>query len=94
MLSGETSNPFIAINCAAIPENLFTAIGAAICMDLPGQVVSETLGCRQITGAEGALDFARTSGMGNGRSSSAKTSVAPPGHRGQLMLIALESKLI
>lgn len=46
----------------------FTAIGAALAVDLLGQVASETIGSRQITGIGGALDFARASGMGNGKS--------------------------
>ena len=55
-------------------QNRFTAIGSAICIDLLGQVVSETLGYRQITGVGGSLDFARASGMGNGKSIIALTS--------------------
>lgn len=46
----------------------FTAIGAALAVDLLGQVASETIGSRQITGIGGALDFARAGGMGNGKS--------------------------
>jgi 4-hydroxybutyrate CoA-transferase len=46
---------------AALPG--FTAIGGALAVDLLGQVASETIGSRQITGIGGALDFARASGM-------------------------------
>ncbi|MGA2731483.1 MAG: acetyl-CoA hydrolase/transferase C-terminal domain-containing protein [Syntrophobacteraceae bacterium] len=55
-------------------QHRFTAIGSAICTDLPGQAVSKALGYQQITGAGGALDFARACGMGNGGSIIALTS--------------------
>jgi len=52
----------------------FTSINSAICVDLFGQVVLETLGSRQISGIGGALDYARASGNGNGKSIIAMTS--------------------
>jgi len=51
---------------AALPG--FTAIGGALAVDLLGQVASETIGSRQITGIGGALDFARAGGMRGGKS--------------------------
>jgi 4-hydroxybutyrate CoA-transferase len=52
----------------------FTSVNSAICVDLLGQVVLETLGSRQISGIGGALDYARASGNGTGKSIIAMTS--------------------
>lgn len=52
----------------------FTSIGSAFCTDLLGQVLSETIGYRQITGVGGSLDYARACEIGNGRSIIAFTS--------------------
>jgi len=69
-------NPAIEVRTMEYTHNIgqmaqqpgFTAIGAALAVDLLGQVASETIGSRQITGIGGALDFARAGGMGNGKS--------------------------
>ena len=69
-------NPALEIRTMEYTHNIpqmanqagFTAIGAALAVDLLGQVASETIGSQQITGIGGALDFARAAGMGNGKS--------------------------
>jgi 4-hydroxybutyrate CoA-transferase len=75
-------NPALEIRTMEYTHNInemakqpgFTAIGAALAVDLLGQVASETIGSQQITGVGGALDFARAAGMGDGKSIIAITS--------------------
>lgn len=69
-------NPAVEIRTMEYTHNIlqvsrqprFIAIGSALAVDLLGQVASETIGSTQITGIGGALDFARASSMGGGKS--------------------------
>lgn len=63
----------------------FTAISSAVCADLLGQVASETIGYRQVTGVGGSLDFACACGMGNGRSIIALTSTYGADERSKIV---------
>lgn len=88
-------NPDVEIKAMNYTHNIvrksaepgFTALGAALCVDLLGQVVSETIGHKQITGIGGALDFARACGMGNGKSIIALTSTLEKDNRSKILPI-------
>ncbi len=75
-------NPAVEIKTMEYTHNVlamsqqpkFAAINSAICVDLLGQVVSETTGPTQITGLGGALDFARGACLSGGKSIIAMTA--------------------
>jgi 4-hydroxybutyrate CoA-transferase len=70
------NNPAVEIRTMEYTHNVFqmarqpkfVALGSALAVDLLGQVAAETIGATQITGIGGALDFARASGLGGGKS--------------------------
>ncbi len=69
-------NPAVEIRALDYTHNVltiagfqrFVAINSALCIDLLGQAVCETVGPKQITGLGGALDYARGAALGGGRS--------------------------
>ena len=76
-------NPAVEIKTLDYTHNIlllsqqykFTAIGSALCVDLLGQAVCETIGLTQITGLGGALDFARAAELSGGKGIIAMPSV-------------------
>lgn len=75
-------------------EHEYTAIGSALCIDLLGQVVSETIGHKQITGIGGALDFARASVIGGGKSIIALTSTLAKDNRSKIVPVLNPGEVI